>query len=138
MPCGWIRWHRVREPSQGALEWANRLGWDLYGVLSSWWVPSQPTADPTLCACTAACAGQGVTWEVTAEADLKTQTAELCVIGDGLDPSGKNLVVRQVLGVERTPMLMCPQSRQPLSRMLVLNQHRGGIFLEEVVRCAAC
>jgi len=134
-------WLDSLAPDRGAfphaLEWANRLGWSLCGFLSPWWPPEIQSSSPTLNAstlnaCRAACASREVTWEVREESDQKIQTAELCVVSDGLTAAGKNLVIRQVLGIWRTPLLVCPKSQQTLSRMLVLNQYRGGCFLEAV------
>ncbi len=124
-------WLDALAPRQGAfpfaLEWAERLGWCLQGIVPAGWESGGPDLRQILDACTGACANHGVTWEPTAEG--KANPAGLCAVGVGLAPAEREAVVRRALADGHTAVLVCPPLWQPLSRVLILDQHHRGSFL---------
>jgi hypothetical protein len=147
-------WLDDTAPERGAfahaLEWAGRLGLPLEGITSTvriwggrmatktgdparrppdatpWMVPAEK-----LDACAAACLRRGVSWDVAPwQGGLESgveqflRPVELCVFGDALPQALKEQLLRRSLDRRDTSVLVCPRSWQPLSRVLILHEHR--------------
>jgi hypothetical protein len=123
-----------------ALEWASRLGLPLRAVVRrrEEMAPGSAPADQ-LAACAAACARKGVPWDASAcqgppgfEADRFLRPDELAVVADTLPAALRNEVLGRVAQLPASPVLVCPRSWQPISRVLVLHEHpdSGQCFLE--------
>jgi hypothetical protein len=132
-----------------ALEWAAHLGLPLEGIASTLRMgggrmlnhpgeegrrasdatPSAVSADK-LVACATACVRKGVSWDTSlwqgglAGSDQFLRPVELCVFGDALPPPLKEQLLRRSLRSPDTSVLVCPRSWQPVSRVLVLHEHR--------------
>jgi hypothetical protein len=117
-----------------ALEWAGRLGVHLRAEAAG-------TRAEAMQACAAACLRSGVPWDSTPERERGPFAAgpfprpgELGVFGAALAPPVRERFLRQALRQADAPVLICPRSWQPVSRVLVVYQHGdpGGRFLDGV------
>jgi len=136
-------WLDESAPDSGAfrhaLDWASRLGVSLRGVLAdeqhrrlaTGW-RSEATgkeASGLLAACEAACKFARVPWEqslsrgpITQVVGRFLQPTALGVFGSALAEGAKNALLRESLHGPAFPVLVCPQTWQPLERVLVLHQ----------------
>ena len=113
-----------------ALEWAGRLSLPLHAVTLALRTGRAIVPAKILKACATACRRQGVPWDASPGPggpgpEQFLRPAELGVFGDGLPPSVREPLFRQALRSPDAPVLLCPRSWQPLSRVLVVHQHRG-------------
>jgi hypothetical protein len=155
-------WLDSLAPDQGAfphaLDWAGRLGLPLRAVATR----TQPrrvtrsggdaaidcgadTLDlsSTIRSCAAACNSGNISLETTSwcgPLDLGVRQflkpADLCVFGGALPPRGLDALLRGYVHQPWTAALVCPRKWQPVTRVLVLNQHRdpGDGYLDAVIR----
>ncbi len=154
-------WVDESAPRRGAfahaLELASRLAVPLRAVVPAAEglrrLPAEPesAADRPIAeldaACRAACAERGVplecsVWEGTTADGVQgfLCPSALCVFGSALADTAKVELVRQALGAEDVPILVCPQVPHPVSRVLVLHQtpELGDDFLKSVAEwCGA-
>jgi hypothetical protein len=138
-----------------ALEWASRLALPLHGVTATpgGWGGRMvdyhraegegPGRTERLEACATACARRSVSWNASRwqgpPADWVKQflrPAELCVFGDALPPRLKDELLRGSLRRRDVAILLCPRPWEPVSRVLVLHEHRdpGNRFLDAAAR----
>jgi hypothetical protein len=155
-------WLDESEPERGAfehaLEWASRFGVPLHGVVSR--SKSDPgggqfgpatartpgnearscgAGTGALQACAAASSQRGVSWRSSAwqkplirAGDQLFRPRELCVFGQSIPLWLKAELLRRSFVCARPPVLVCPQLWEPVSRVLILHQHRdpGNGFLD--------
>src|SRR5262245_17835769 len=104
-----------------AVEWASRLGWSLRAVTG----PGNGRGsddrgkDDCLGLCEAICRQRGVSWEVAGDGLGRD---DLYVLSDALLPALKAKLLRQILGLPGAGVLLCPRTRQSISRVLVVVQ----------------
>jgi hypothetical protein len=138
-----VVWLDESAPDSGAfrhaLDWASRLEVSLRGVLADeqhrrlatdW--RSEATgkeASGLLAACEAACRYASVPWQqsvchgpVTANVGWFLQPTALAVVGSTLAEGAKDALLGQATHGPAFPVLVCPQTWQPLERVLVLHQ----------------
>jgi hypothetical protein len=136
-------WLDESAPESGAfrhaLDWASRLGVSLRGVLADEQhrrLATDRRSEATgkessafLAACQAACRSARVPWEqslcpgpVTQVVGRFLQPTALGVFGSALAEGVKDALLRESLHGPTVPVLVCPQTWQPLERVLVLHQ----------------
>jgi hypothetical protein len=109
-----------------ALEWASRLALPLHGTAATPPAWGGRMADyhraeaDRLEACAAACARRGVSWTASPWQGPLADGVGLRVFGDALPPQLK----QELLHRRDAAVLMCPRSWEPVSRVLVLHEHR--------------
>jgi hypothetical protein len=146
-------WLDERVPDRGAflhaLEWASKLGLPLKLVTAAASGCEPEAAAEQLAAWAAACTRTGVPWDVALrqgppgfEVGRFLHPAELTIVGADLPPVLENEILCRSSRLVSVPVLLCPRSWRPVSRVLVLHEHRdvGSRFLDiaaEVCRAFA-
>jgi hypothetical protein len=117
-----------------AVEWACQLGWSLRIVAR----PGNSRGsgdggkDDCLGRCEVICRQRGVSWEVAGDGLGRD---DLYVLSDALLPAMKAKLLRQTLSLPGAGVLLCPRTRQSVSRVLVVVQDHdpAGCFLDAAV-----
>ncbi len=145
-------------PQEGAfghaLDWASRLGLPLRAVVASEdklrviasdgaGSPIKKTLADLLPACARACGQSNVPWDyslwqgpVSAGVQQFLRTSSLCVFSSALTTGVKAELLRESLRGIELPVLVCRQTWQPSSRLLVLHQaNDSSVEFLNIVAC---
>jgi len=114
-----------------AIEWACQLGWSLrvVGCPGNGRGPGDGAKDDCLGRCETICRQRGVSWEAAGDGLGRD---DLYVLSDALLPTLKAKLLRQALSLPGAGVLLCPRTRQSVSRVLIVVQDDdpAGCFLD--------
>lgn len=104
-----------------AIEWACQLGWSLrvVGCPGNGRGPGDGAKDDCLGRCETICRQRGVSWEAAGDGLGRD---DLYVLSDALLPTLKAKLLRQALSLPGAGVLLCPRTRQSVSRVLIVVQ----------------